>query len=231
VCHGPTRGPLSPGPPAGIFSQDLQEPAQPGQHQLPHRFGVEGAKTLTLDLLVDGRFLSKALDGRGANPLRGTRTLVGVNIKPCDDKYSAGRSGLACAVATKRQQEVNVTTRSTTRRQGNSTWSRALHQATRVHSRKNPASTAKRVEWPLQWRGALLRCLPAPTPPLNLHTTYVLAGERGSFYARKPSKTPAPAHTTPSRSNLLCCAPHAHPLLPAAMAFVSYGPTLSRSPP
>jgi hypothetical protein len=35
------------------------------------------------------------------------RTLADVKTKPCDDKYPAVRSGLACAVATKRQQEVN----------------------------------------------------------------------------------------------------------------------------
>jgi hypothetical protein len=42
-----------------------------------HRFGVEGTKTLqetTLDLLIDGRFLSTTLDEVGASFLRGTRT-------------------------------------------------------------------------------------------------------------------------------------------------------------
>ena len=75
-----------------------------------HRFGVEGTKTLQEiipDLLIDGRFLSTTLDGVGASLLRGTRTLADVKTKSCDDKYPAERSGSACAVATKRQQEVN----------------------------------------------------------------------------------------------------------------------------
>ena len=75
-----------------------------------HRFGVEGTKTLQEiipDLLIDGRFLSTTLDGAGANLLRGTRTLADVKTKSCDDKYPAERSGLACAVVTKRQQEVS----------------------------------------------------------------------------------------------------------------------------
>jgi hypothetical protein len=37
-------------------------------------------------------------------------------------------------------------TRSITIRQGNSTWSRAQHQAARVHSGKNSTSTDKRAE-------------------------------------------------------------------------------------
>ena len=75
-----------------------------------HRFGVEGTKTLQEiipDLLIDGRFLSTTLDGVGASLLRGTRTLADVKTKSCDDKYPAERSGSACAVVTKRQQEVN----------------------------------------------------------------------------------------------------------------------------
>ena len=30
-----------------------------------------------------------------------------VKARPCDDKYPAGRSGLACTAATKRQRQVN----------------------------------------------------------------------------------------------------------------------------
>jgi hypothetical protein len=36
-----------------------------------------------------------------------TRTLAGVKAESCDAKYPAERPGLACAVATKWQQEVN----------------------------------------------------------------------------------------------------------------------------
>jgi len=75
-----------------------------------HRFGAEGTNALQAiipDLLIDGRFLSTTLDGVGASLLRGTRALADVKTKSCDDKYPAERSGLACAVVTKRQQGVN----------------------------------------------------------------------------------------------------------------------------
>ena len=57
--------------------------------------------------MIGGRFLGTTLDGVVASLLRGTRTLADVKTKSCDDKYPAERSGLACAVVTKRQQEVN----------------------------------------------------------------------------------------------------------------------------
>jgi hypothetical protein len=46
-------------------------------------------------------------DRTEANLLRGTMALADVKTKSCDDKYPGGRSGLACAVVTKRQKEVN----------------------------------------------------------------------------------------------------------------------------
>jgi hypothetical protein len=75
-----------------------------------HRFGVEGTKALqeiTPGLLIDGCFLSTTLGGVGASLLRGTMALADVKAKSCDDKYPAERSGSACTVVTKRQQEVN----------------------------------------------------------------------------------------------------------------------------
>jgi len=75
--------------------------------------------------------------------LRGTRALANVKAKSCDDKYPTGRSCLACAVATKQQQEVNGKYH---KKAEELDLKQAQHQATWAHSRKNPASTDKRAE-------------------------------------------------------------------------------------
>jgi hypothetical protein len=83
----------------------------------------------------------------GASLLRSTRTLADVNTKSCDDEYPAERSGSvlnsACAVDTKRQQEVNEKYH---KKAGELDLEQAQHQAARVHSGKNSTSTDKRAE-------------------------------------------------------------------------------------
>jgi hypothetical protein len=49
----------------------------------------------------------RAIFSANANANANADTPADVKAKSCDDKYPAERSGLACAVSTKRQQEVN----------------------------------------------------------------------------------------------------------------------------
>ena len=59
------------------------------------------------DIVIDGRFLSMSLDGIGANLIRGTKTLLDVKTLSCKEAYAEERTGVAGAVVTKRQEEVN----------------------------------------------------------------------------------------------------------------------------
>jgi hypothetical protein len=69
-------------------------------------------------------------------------------------------------------------------------------------------------------------------PPAGEHHTKKAGDARQPKEAPKTTHTQAPrdARATPAHSELLrtACAPHAHPLLPTVMAFVSYGFVLIR---
>ena len=72
--------------------------------------GEEGQRNLQEiipDILIDGRFVSSTLDGKGAHTLRGVKTLVDVKTKSCDAQYPAEPTGKVGAVVLKRQTEVN----------------------------------------------------------------------------------------------------------------------------
>jgi hypothetical protein len=64
-------------------------------------------------------------------------------------------------------------------------------------------------------------------PPAGEHHTKKADDARQPNKASKTTHTPkrhaTPAPATPPHHTLTCCAPHAHPLLPTAMAFVPYG--------
>ena len=74
-----------------------------------HRLGQEDQNRLheiIPDLMIDGRFLSPTIEGPGCL-LQGTKTLVDVKTKSCNEDYAAERTGTAGAVTNKRQEKVN----------------------------------------------------------------------------------------------------------------------------
>jgi hypothetical protein len=74
-----------------------------------HHQGEEGQRELQEiipDIMIDGRFLNRNLDGAGAALFGGIRTLVDVKTKSCCSKYLAAAPDSA-AVVKKRQEQVN----------------------------------------------------------------------------------------------------------------------------
>ena len=56
--------------------------------------------------------------------------------------------------------------------------------------------------------------------PMSLCLSVVCRGASKTTHTLHPSATRHPRLPTPPHHTLICCAPHAHPLLPTAMAFV-----------